>query len=82
MSKAQEANRARVRRYRAKHQRIDFVPSPDVLKIIEHHLTAELDNCKPGVIDKLVRAGHRAITGNGAPEGGRLTLPPKNVLLS
>jgi len=71
LDKAQESNRARVRRYRAKHQRIDFVPSADVLQIIEHHLAAELDNCKAGVIDELVRAGHQAITGNAAPEGGR-----------
>jgi hypothetical protein len=31
-------NRARVRRYRAIHRRIDYAPSPDVLPIIEHHL--------------------------------------------
>ncbi len=70
MSKAQEANRARVRRYRSKNQRIDYVPAPDVLEMIQHHLKAELDNCRPGVIDKLVRLGHQAITGNGATEGG------------
>lgn len=29
-------NRARVRRYRAVHRRFDYVPSPDVLPIIEH----------------------------------------------
>ena len=33
------ANRSRVRRYRAAHRRIDYVPSPDVQRIIEHHLT-------------------------------------------
>ncbi len=32
-----------------------FVPSPDVLQIIEHHLASGLDNCKAGVIDKLVK---------------------------
>ena len=31
-------NRARVRRYRTLHRRIDYVPSPDVLPIIQHHL--------------------------------------------
>ena len=31
-------NRARVRRYRAMHRRIDYVPSFDVLPIIQHHL--------------------------------------------
>jgi hypothetical protein len=66
LDQAQESNRARVRRYRAKHQRIDFVPSPDVLQIIEHHFKAGMDSCLVGVIDNLVRAGHQAITGNGA----------------
>ncbi len=70
MSKEQEANRVRVRRYRSKNQRIDFVPSPDVLKIIEHHFGAGMDSCWAGVIDNLIRAGHQAITGNGATEGG------------
>jgi hypothetical protein len=37
---------ALVRRYRSKNQRIDFVSSPDVPKIIEHHLKAEPANCK------------------------------------
>lgn len=64
MSKAQEANRARVRRYRSEHKRIDFVPSPDVLEIIEHHFRAGMDSCWVGVINNLVRAGHEAISGN------------------
>ena len=66
-SSAQPAtgNRARVQRYRAKHRRIDYVPSPDVLAIIDLHLDARLDNCVAGVIDKLIEAGHRAMSGNG-----------------
>ena len=58
-------NRARVRRYRATHQRIDYVPSPDVLQIIKHHLKLGTDPSLAGVIDYLIRTGHRAITGNG-----------------
>lgn len=58
-------NRARVNRYRSAHRRIDYVPSPDVLQIIEHHLKIGTDRCVAGVIDYLVRSGHQAITGNG-----------------
>ena len=58
-------NRARVRRYRATHRRIDYVPSPDVLQIIEHHLKIGRDCCLAGVIDYLIRSRQRAITGNG-----------------
>ena len=58
-------NRARVRRYRAVHRRFDYVPSPDVLQIIEHHLSIGTDVCLAGVIDYLIRAGQNAITGNG-----------------
>lgn len=58
-------NRARVRRYRAVHRRLDYVPSPDVLPIIQHHLKSGTDGCVAGVIDYLIRTAHRAITGNG-----------------
>jgi hypothetical protein len=58
-------NQARVRRYRALHRRFDYVPSPDVLPIIEHHLNMGTDCCVAGVIDYLIRSGQRAITGNG-----------------
>jgi hypothetical protein len=58
-------NRARVRRYRATHRRIDYIPSPDVLPIIEHHLKIGTDRCLAGVLDYLVRSGQQAITGNG-----------------
>ena len=62
-------NRARVRRYRALHRRFDYVPSYDVLQIIEHHLKLGTSDCTAGVIDFLIRSGHRAfeqaITGNG-----------------
>jgi len=58
-------NRTRVRRYRAIHRRIDYVPSPDVLLIIGHHLKLGTDGCLAGVIDYLIRSGQQAITGNG-----------------
>ena len=58
-------NRARVRRYRTIHRRFDYVPSPDVLPIIQHHLKIGTDRCVAGVIDYLIRSGHQAITGNG-----------------
>jgi hypothetical protein len=59
------ANRSRVRQYRATHRRIDYVPSPDVQRIIEHHLTIGTDRWMAGVIDYLIRSGQQAITGNG-----------------
>jgi hypothetical protein len=62
-------NRARVRRYRTLHRRIDYVPSHDVLPIIQHHLNIGTDPCLAGVIDYLIRSGHQAITGNG--NGGK-----------
>jgi len=58
-------NQARVRRYRVTHRRYDYVPSPDVRPIIEHHLKIGTDFCIAGVIDYLIRTGHQVITGNG-----------------
>ena len=60
----QVGNRARVRRYRDKHRRIDYVPSPAVLEVIEAWLSRRLDNCTAGVIDRLILAGDRAVSGN------------------
>ena len=57
--------RARVQRYRTIHRRIDYVPGPDVLQIIEHHLKIGNGPCLAGVIDYLIRSGQQAITGNG-----------------
>ncbi len=62
---ATTGNRARVRRYRATHRRIDYAPSPDVLPIIEHHLRIGTDRCLAGVIDFLIRTAYQAIAGNG-----------------
>ena len=59
------AARVRVQRYRATHRRIDYAPSPTVLAAIDRHLAAGLDNCIAGVLDHLIEAGDKAITGNG-----------------
>ena len=32
-----------------KNKRVDFVRSPDVLQIIEHHLKTEPENCKSSI---------------------------------
>ncbi|OGS81401.1 MAG: hypothetical protein A2Z94_04385 [Gallionellales bacterium GWA2_55_18] len=58
------AARVRVQRYRATHRRIDYAPSPTVLAAIDRHLAAGLDNCIAGVIDKLIEAGDKVVTGN------------------
>lgn len=58
-------NRARVRRYGTLHRRIDYVPSSDVLRIIQHHLKIGTDPCLAGVIDYLIRSGHQTITRKG-----------------
>ncbi len=56
----------RVRRYRQQRQRIDYYPSPDVLDIIRHYQATGSDPCIAGILDGLIRAGHRAIiSGNG-----------------
>lgn len=59
------AARVRVQRYRAAHRRIDYAPSTEALALIERHLAAGLDNCTAGVIDRLIVAGDKSITGNG-----------------
>lgn len=58
------AARVRVQRYRATHRRIDYAPSPTVLAVIDRHLAAGMDNCIAGVIDRLIAAGDKAVTGN------------------
>lgn len=58
----------RVRRYCQKHPRIDYFPAPDVLAIIEHHQAAGKDPCIAGIIDGLIRVGHKAVSGNGGKQ--------------
>jgi len=57
------ADRGAMDRYRAKHRRIEFFPSPDVLAIIDHHMGRGLNNCLAGVIDALIRAGDKRLSG-------------------
>ncbi len=54
--------RARNQRYRAKHRRIDYVPSAAALAAITTWKQRNLDNCTAGVMDKLLLAGHHALT--------------------
>jgi hypothetical protein len=35
-----------------------------VADIVAHHLTIGAEKCLAGVLDGLIRAGHRAVTGN------------------
>jgi hypothetical protein len=60
-------NAQRLQRYRHRRPRIDFYPSPDVLAIVLHHRKAGVDPTLAGIIDGLIRLGHRAlsISGNG-----------------
>lgn len=55
----------RLRRYRQQHMRIDYYPSHDVQDIIKYHLENDTDRCIAGVLDGLIRVGHRAVSGNG-----------------
>lgn len=56
---------ARLLRYRKRNRRYEFYPSPDVVDIIEHHLAQSTEKCLAGVLDGLIRMGHRTVTGNG-----------------
>jgi len=65
MKNSKVTARVRVQRYRATHRRIDYAPAQTALEAIERHLAAGLDNCIAGVIDHLIEAGDKAVTGNG-----------------
>ena len=54
----------RVQRYRKRNRRLDYYPSPDVADIVNHYRATGSDQCLAGIIDELIRAGHRAITSN------------------
>jgi len=60
-------NTTRQQRFRAKHRRIDYVPGAEVLAIIEKRCKLMPWNMA-GVIDALILAGDKAITGNDLPE--------------
>jgi hypothetical protein len=58
----------RIRRYRERHPRIEFYPSPDVLAILLHHREKTGETCMAGILDGLIRVAHRAlVAGNGKP---------------
>ena len=63
------AARARNQRYRAKHRRIDYVPSAAALAAIATWKDRSLDNCTAGVMDKLLLAGHHALTSSDRVSG-------------
>ena len=54
----------RLERYRITHSRIDYYPSPDVADIIKHHQANSSEPCIAGILDGLIRAGHRSVSGN------------------
>lgn len=54
----------RLQRYRQRNRRFEFYPSQDVLDIILHWQTNGPEKCVAGILDGLIRAGHRAVTGN------------------
>ena len=56
-------NAARVRRYRAKHRRLDYTPAEDVLNIVERIAVVNPTRSWAEIIDYLVRAGHKAVSG-------------------
>lgn len=54
----------RVRRYREKHRRIDYVPDEAVLKIINGYVAINPIQPLAAILDHLIREGHKAISGN------------------
>lgn len=56
--------RGRVKRYRKTHRRIDYAPSPEALAVIEKHLCAEVENSLAAMINRLIVAGDKIISGN------------------
>ncbi len=58
------SNQPHVRRYRTKQQaRYDYYPSPDVAAIIAHYRAKSSERCVAGILDGLIRAAHRALSG-------------------
>ena len=54
--------------YRKSHSHIDYYPSPDVADIIKHHQTNSSEPCIAGILDGLIRAGHRSVSGSGGKQ--------------
>ena len=56
--------RAAMARYRAKVKRIDYIPAKDALELIERTRANNPDASYQMVIDDLLRAAGKAISGN------------------
>lgn len=54
----------RLHRYRQRHRRLDYYPSPDVADIIDHYQKISREKCLAGILDGLIRAGHINVSGN------------------
>ena len=61
-----QQNNQRLQRYRQRNRRYDFYASPDVVDIIAYHQATGTETCIAGIIDGLIRAGHRIVAGNGS----------------
>lgn len=57
-------NTERRKRYRQNNRRIDYYPSPEVADIIAHYQATGAEKCIAGILDGLIRAGHRSASGN------------------
>lgn len=62
------SNPARQKRYRQLHRRFDYVPAPDVLPIIEAHLSKYPNRPVREILDAIVRTAQKhlekCVTGN------------------
>ena len=61
-----QANPARVERYRQRHCRIDYYPADDVVNLIAYYKAIGTEKRVAIVIDTLIRAGHKVVSGNAA----------------
>lgn len=60
-----KADSTRLHRYRLRNRRLDYYPSPDVADIIAYHQVNGREKCIAGIIDSLIRVGHKIVSGNG-----------------
>ena len=54
----------RLHRYRENYRRLDYYPSHDVAAIIDFYRASSKEKCIAGILDGLIRAGHRVCSGN------------------
>jgi hypothetical protein len=64
MTEQKQLNVDSQRRFRTTHRRIDYAPRTAIWEIIEQHFQGARVKSLTGVINKLIVAGHEAITGN------------------